>query len=112
MEPENHTGEPVKRKRHWLIRTLANKYILVSVVFVMWMLFFDRHNYFYLSGLRNEAIQARHDLEYYRKEIDESRRRLEELASDKDQLEKFGRETYFMKRNNEDVYVIVPEKGQ
>ena len=45
--------------------------------------------------------------EYYRKKIEEDKRKMEELLSSRENLEKFAREQYLMKRANEDIFVIV-----
>jgi cell division protein FtsB len=47
--------------------------------------------------------------EYYATEIKLTREHLHELSSDKELLEKFARERYYMKRDNEDIFVLVPE---
>jgi cell division protein FtsB len=48
--------------------------------------------------------------QYYLERIEEDSRRLNELKTDRDNLEKFAREQYFMKKENEDVFVIVEEE--
>lgn len=110
-ETDPTVEEQPKKKKFWLLQLLKNKYVLVVLIFLVWMLFFDRHNISYLLSLREQAAQSRQDLEYYKKEIRETRTKLEELTSDQQKLEKFGRETYFMKRADEDVFVFVPEKS-
>lgn len=89
---------------------LKNKYYLISILFLIWMFFLDR----------NDIItQVRHvvrlngisqDREYYQKEIDKINKDLQELNSNKKQLEKFARENYLMKKDNEDIFIIVKEE--
>lgn len=98
---------PVESRRKPLWKRLTNKYLLVSVFFVGWMLFFDRHSVSYLLKLRSQADRVQQDLNYYKHEIRETQRKLDELTSNDEKLEKFGRETYYMKRSDEDVFVFI-----
>lgn len=85
------------------------KYIAVAVFFVVWMVFFDKQNYFYRARLDREAEALIKDTLFYAQEIQENTKRLEELNGDKAALEKLGREKYLMKKDDEDVFVIVNE---
>jgi cell division protein DivIC len=92
-----------------IMRGLRNKYLVALLVFLVWLLIFDRNNLID----RVKYLRARHDMElekqYYLERIDQDSRRLNELKTDRDNLEKFAREQFFMKKENEDVFVIVPD---
>ena len=92
-----------------VMRCLRNKYLIAVLVFLVWLLVFDRNS---LIG-RLKYIRTMNDLEdekqYYIERIDRDSRRLEELKTNNNNLEKFAREQYFMKKENEDVFVIVKE---
>jgi cell division protein DivIC len=92
-----------------LMRSLRNKYLMAVLVFLVWLLVFDQNSLID----RVKYLRTRHNLEaekqYYLERIDEDSRRLNELKTDRDNLEKFAREQYLMKKENEDVFVIVPE---
>jgi cell division protein DivIC len=92
-----------------LMRSLRNKYLMAVLVFMVWLLVFDQNSLID----RVKYLRTRHNLEaekqYYLERIDEDSRRLNELKTDRDNLEKFAREQYLMKKENEDVFVIVPE---
>jgi cell division protein DivIC len=92
-----------------LMRSLRNKYLIAVLVFLVWLLIFDQNSLID----RVKYLRTRHDLEtekqYYLERIDEDSRRLNELRTDRDNLEKFAREQYLMKEENEDIFVIVPE---
>ncbi len=98
----------LKRDSIWL-RRLRNKYLIAFVVFLVWLLIFDRNNLID----RVKYIRSRQEMEdqkqFYLERIEEDSRRLNELKTDRDNLEKFAREQYLMKRENEDVFVIVEE---
>lgn len=85
------------------------KYIAVATGFVVWMVFFDKQNYFYRSKLDREMETLVKDTLFYDKEIREASKSLEEINGDKKALEKLGREKYLMKKDDEDVFVIVNE---
>jgi len=88
---------------------LRNRYLLTLVVFLIWILLFDNNNlidrYHYIKNLR----QLEKDKRYYQERIEEDRRKLNELKTSNENLEKFAREQYFMKKDNEDIYIIVDE---
>lgn len=86
---------------------IRNKYILASAAFVIWMLFFDRNDlstqYEYWSQLK--ALNK--EKEFYIHETEQVKKDLQELTSNPTQLQKFAREKYLMKNDNEDVFVII-----
>ena len=73
------------------------------------MLFFDQHDFISQLQLQSELKQYQEDKEYYRKRITETEQGLNELLTNEDNLEKFAREKYLMKKDNEDVFVIFEE---
>lgn len=92
-----------------LIRSLRNKYFIAVLVFLIWLLVFDRNSLIDRVRYIRTLSDLEDERQYYIERIDEDSRRLNELKTDKDNLEKFAREQYFMKKENEDVFVIVRE---
>ncbi|MCB0396723.1 MAG: septum formation initiator family protein [Flavobacteriales bacterium] len=88
---------------------LKNWYVVTSLVFCIWMLVFDRHNLISQVRERRKLNQLKEDQAYFTKENEANRVRMKELMSDPENLEKFAREQYLMKKDNEDVFVIVEE---
>ena len=86
---------------------IRNKYLLVLAVFSVWLIFFDTNNLLVRRRLLKEARQLRSDCEYYHQRIINDSTRLSELMKDSESLEKFAREQYLMKRDNEDIFVIM-----
>ena len=76
------------------------------------MLFFDKNDFFSQNERRNELRELQLSKEYYTRQIASERKELEQLKTDPATLEKYAREKYFMKRDNEDVYVLVYEKAK
>jgi cell division protein FtsB len=88
-------------------KSLKNKYILTAGAFAVWMLFFDTRDIattFFKH--RGELKRLEDSRSYYLNEISNTRKELEELKSDPRILEKYAREKYHMKKDNEDVFVI------
>jgi cell division protein DivIC len=89
---------------------LKNKYVLTIAVFTIWMLFFDQNNVVDRIRMSSEIRQLEQDREYYMEAIRQDSTRLHELTTDKDNLEKYAREQFLMKKKNEDVFLVVEEK--
>ena len=92
------------KDKSWF-KFISNKYIWVLLFFVSWMLFLD--NYSYLDHrLLNKQIQELEDnKEYYQEEINQDLKSIKSFKNP-DQIEKYAREKYYMKRENEDIYII------
>lgn len=86
-----------------------NFYLVTGVSFLVWMTFLDSNDL--ISRVRmNSRLNALEDeKEYYLEMIKEVEKDRTELMTNKELLEKFAREKYLMKRENEDVFVIVEE---
>lgn len=86
-----------------------NYYLISGVAFLIWMLFFDSNDIYSQYQLRSKRAELENEKEYYQKKIEEVKADREALLKDQELLEKFAREKYYMKKNNEDVFVIVEE---
>jgi cell division protein DivIC len=86
---------------------LKNKYILTAGFFAVWMLFFDNRDIITTHFRhRGELNRLQESKAYYQQQIDNTRKELEQLKSDPKVLEKYAREKYRMKKDNEDLFVI------
>lgn len=92
------------RKKKWF-GLLTNMYVLVLTVFVIWMLFFDTNSLLIHLELRREIKKLEKQQEFLKQEIANDKKILEKL-SDPEELEKFAREHYYLKKNNEEIYII------
>ena len=86
---------------------LRNKYVLTSLLFLIWMLLFDQNNLNERRKNSREYNQLLEEKDYYLKKIEEDRKRIQELKTNNENLEKFAREQYLMKKDNEDIFIIV-----
>jgi len=85
---------------------LRNKYILTLLVFFIWILFFDQNNLVDRFVSSRNIRQLERDKKYFIERIKEDSTRLNQLRTDNDNLEKFAREQYLMKRENEEIFII------
>ena len=94
------------------LNLFRNKYFLVSSIFLVWMVFFDRNDLFSQWEYHQQVSKLKQERDFYQKETAKVHQDLDELTSNKEKLEKFAREKYLMKKDNEDVFVIVKEKKE
>lgn len=86
-------------------RIASNKYVLVLVAFVFWMLFLDSNSWLIHHELDMEIDDLEKNKTYYLNEISHDNAIMENL-NDSLELEKFARREYFMKRDNEEIFII------
>lgn len=87
---------------------LRNKFLLASLFFLIWMLFFDRNDMFTQMERRSELDELRQSKQYFEKQIAENRKFSKDLQFNASAIEKYAREKYLMKRENEDLFIIQP----
>jgi len=90
-----------------LVELIRNKYFLAVAAFIVWMLFFDRNDVLEQYEYRSAVNKLQEEKDFYVNEIAKVKKDLDELNTDLNTAEKFAREKYFMKKDNEDVFVIV-----
>ncbi len=88
---------------------LKNKFLVAVILFFGWVLVFDQNNLIDRVRLIREVNQLEDDRDYYIERIHLDSVRLTELRTSPENLEKFAREQYLMKKDNEDIFVIVEE---
>lgn len=88
---------------------LRNKFIIAGAAFVVWLAFLDRNNLLSQFQLQSEVNKLESQKEFFRAEIDKTREEQRELLSSPEKLEKFAREQYLMKKDNEDLFIIKDE---
>ena len=86
----------------WSLLRRVPLMVYISGTLVFEMAFIDENSFI-------QSSQLRKSVNHYQQIVDESKARLEELRSNDENLEKFARETYQMKRDNEDVFIIIDD---
>ncbi|WP_208012104.1 FtsB family cell division protein [Flavobacterium psychrotolerans] len=84
---------------------LSNKYVWALLFFCTWMLFLDNYSYFDHQILDNEINELENNKKYYEEEIKKDQENIK-LLKNPDQIEKYAREKYYMKKDSEDIYII------
>ena len=93
-----------KNKRKYL-KPFKNWIILIFSGFLIWMIFFDANSWLIHHELNNDIEALENEKEYYKREIEKDNKAIKKLSSEEG-LEKFARESYYMKRDNEEIYII------
>lgn len=96
--------QKIKSSRWFAIGT--NKFFIITLAFIVWMLFLDVNSFLIHSELNAEIKELERSIEYYESEISHDKKQLEELTTDPEKLEKFAREQYWMKRGDEKIFLI------
>lgn len=92
------------RRKKWF-GVVGNIYVLILTIFAVWMLFFDTNSLLIHRELRKEIRKLEKQQEFLREEIARDKEIIERL-SDPGELEKFAREKYYLKRANEEIFLI------
>jgi cell division protein FtsB len=88
-----------------ILKILGNRYIIVLVFFAVWMLFIDNTSYMEHRILNKQLNELEDNKKYYQDEIHKDDENIK-LLKNPDQIEKYAREKYYMKRDSEDIYII------
>ncbi len=92
-------------KENKVVKIVSNKYFIILVLFVVWMLFFDENSYLNHRELNKEIDKLEDANQYYQEQIEADKKVIDNL-NDPDSLEKYAREEYKMKKENEEIYII------
>ncbi len=79
------------------------------LIFFVWLLIFDRNNLIDRVKFVRKLNEMERQKEYYETRIEQDSRKLNELKTNRENLEKFAREQYYMKKPDEEIFVIVEE---
>ncbi len=95
-----------------IVGFLKNKYLITVIALTAWVIFFDKNDLKTQLELRKDVQKLEEERNYFAKEIKSITSDIKELYTNPKTLEKFAREKYLMKRDNEDIFVIVEEKTE
>lgn len=91
-------------------KIILNKYIIASLLLVLLLIFNDRNSIINQFKYREQLNKSTKENIFLKEQIAKASKESNELFSNNKNLEKFAREKYLMKRDDEDVYVIIDEK--
>ena len=89
------------------IKNVRAEIIVIGLVFVIWMVFFDEHNLIQQRQNKYKLEQLIEQEQIMRDKLKADQQRMMELQTSQENLEKFAREQFHMKKENEDVFVVV-----
>lgn len=96
-----------------LVRFITNRYVIILAGFIVWMTFFDENSWINHREFDKEIDKLKSESDYYKSQIDSDKTFINK-HNDRVELEKFAREEYKMKKENEEIYIIeydtLPEK--
>ena len=96
-----------KKKSVFGLKAVLNKYTISFVFFIVWIGFMDQHNLVTQYKLSSALHEMQDKQDHYEKQIKETRMKREQIENNR---EKFAREKYYMKKANEEVFIIEPQK--
>ncbi len=99
-----------KTFRHLRFFKKLGKYHIAIAIFLFIILIWDDNNIFNRIMLDHKINQLQSEIEHYEGIIQESTDRINELKTNSDNLEKFARENYLMKKNDEDIFIVEEEE--
>ncbi len=92
-----------------LPKTFKNFYFAAGAIFLLWMIFLDSNDLYTQYRLGRQLKTLEQEKDFYQSKIQEVEQEREQLLTNSEALEKFARENYLMKKDSEDLYVIVEE---
>lgn len=92
-------------KQHRVFKHLLNPYIITLLGFVIWMLFIDDNSYLFHRELNEMINEKQSEINRYQTEIEKDKKAIQQL-SDSTELINFARKEYYMKKDNEEIYII------
>ncbi len=87
------------------VKFITNKYVIILSIFIIWMVFFDENSWLNHREFNKEINKLNSKKIYYKSQIKQDKELINKLQN-KEQLEKFAREQYYMKKENEEIYII------
>ena len=88
-----------------IFKPFKNIFLLVTIIFIVWMLFFDANSWLIHRELNKEIDALKVKKEFYESEINSDKKEIKILQTPEG-VEKYAREKFNMKKENEDIYII------
>lgn len=97
----------ISERLKFIPKWMKNPFLIIGIFFIVWMIFFDENNLSAQWKLNSKLNALNTQIDYYNQQIAQTKTELYELRTNSETKEKFAREHYFMKRDNEDVFVFI-----
>lgn len=103
--------QPKSETVKFLQKYVLNKYTVTIVLFLIWMIFFDKTSFLVIHELNGEINKYEEQLDYYKAEYEKNDAFYKKLMNNKSEKEKYARENYFMKKPNEEIFILVVDSS-
>ena len=99
-----------RKLKQFFLLVVKYKFWVTILFFIFWLFFLDSNNYFFKKKIKKDISQLKEQKKYYLERIQKDSIRLNELKQNNSKLERFAREKYLMKKENEDLFIIIESK--
>lgn len=99
--------KPKSKSLRFIRKYIVNKYTITTIGFLVWMIFFDSTSFLVINELNKEIKETEKKLNFYKTEYEKNDSYFKKLMNNKDEKEKYARENYFMKKPNEEIFILV-----
>lgn len=103
--------KPKSERLKFVQKYLLNKYFITIFLFLGWMIFFDSTSFLVINELNGEINKYEEQLAYYKSEYQKNDEFYKKLMNNKTEKEKYARENYFMKKPNEEIFILVVDSA-
>lgn len=93
----------------FILALIRNKYLVAIIGFILWVSFFDTYNLVDRYKNLQDLKELKEEAVFFKNEIKIYKTQYKELFSDKEDIEKFAREQYLMKDDDEDLFIIISD---
>jgi cell division protein FtsB len=87
-------------------KLILNKYTIAIIVFLVAIIFISDYNLRIRWKSGNNIKKLKKEIQYYKDEIESNKNKMNDINADDESLEQYGREKYFFKKDNEDVFIL------
>ncbi len=98
-----------KKVQNTFLKIIRNKYVITFVGFYFWLFFFDQHSVWERKQNEETIESLEKEKAYFFEKIETDKNRIHELKTNRENLEKFAREQYLMKKENEDIFIVIED---
>ncbi len=95
-----------------LPKPLRNKYLVLLLLFILWIIFLDDYNLIHQKKIKNNVDELKELKDFYISEIKSDSAELSKLKNDSNEQERFAREKFLMKKDNEDIFIIREDEDE
>lgn len=99
-----------KIKDTFIVKFVWNRYFILTVAFGVWMFFFDQNSFFVHRELDKQIKLLEVDESYYQEHLNSESEKLNQLNNNPAEIERIAREKHFLKKDDEDIFIIEQEK--